>query len=126
MAKNTHAQEAATGTSDSFTEHELSDPVPPIQVTRAVLGGELLSVGNNSEASTEKQSKTNESENQPPRQPAQTTENPSNQPGKETGSNATLTGGSGHSKPARQSGRKATPAKKANVRTTDPDFDEFD
>jgi hypothetical protein len=38
MAKSTNAQEVATGTSDSYTPHELSDPAPPIKVTRAMLG----------------------------------------------------------------------------------------
>lgn len=40
MAKNTHAQEVATGTSDSYTDNELADPNPPqpIVITRPILG----------------------------------------------------------------------------------------
>jgi hypothetical protein len=38
MAKTTKAQEVSTGTADSYTEHELSDENPPVQVTRAMLG----------------------------------------------------------------------------------------
>jgi hypothetical protein len=40
MAKNTHAQEVATGTSDSYDEHELSDPELPqhVVITRPILG----------------------------------------------------------------------------------------
>ena len=40
MAKSTNAQEAATGTPDSYTERELNDPEPPVVITRAELGGE--------------------------------------------------------------------------------------
>lgn len=32
MAKNTHAQEASTGTSDSYTEDEIADAEAPLQV----------------------------------------------------------------------------------------------
>lgn len=42
MAKSTKAQEVATGTSDSYTEHEKADEHPPLKVTRAVLGGDHM------------------------------------------------------------------------------------
>lgn len=34
MAKNTLAQEVSTGTSESFTEHEMSDPEPHLALLR--------------------------------------------------------------------------------------------
>lgn len=34
MAKATHAQEVATGTAESFTEHELNDPEPHLAILR--------------------------------------------------------------------------------------------
>ena len=34
MAKATHAQEVSTGTSESFTEHELNDPEPHLALLR--------------------------------------------------------------------------------------------
>lgn len=128
MAKATRSQEVLTGTSDSYTEHELTDPNPPVVVTRAVLGGELLSVGNNSEVSTEKQSTISDEENQFLQSPAPTTDNPSSQPEEETDSNVTSTVGNGQSEPAKQSAKRTparkTTARKANTRTLSEE-DEF-
>lgn len=130
MAKVTHAQEVSTGTSDSYTEHELSDPHAPdqIRVTRAVIGGESESVGDNSKQSSASEESESDSQRQPRREPAQTTDSHSPQPETETGSDANLMGGNGLSKTAKQFAKKAPPrkaAKQARTRTTD-EFDDFE
>lgn len=133
MAKATRAQEVSTGDSTSFTKHELSDPKPPVVVTRAVLGGELLSVGSNSEASSGSNRKPSDETTQAPQAPAPTMASHSPQRETETDSDATSTVGVGLSSPAKQSSKpaKKTTAKKASprqarVRSTDSDADEFD
>lgn len=131
MAKNTKAQEAATGTSDSYTAHELTDENPPPRISRAMLGdvdrkpdemhsGERVegsdrpSVGNNSEASSENVSPVNGSETHVPQSLAQTTDSPSKQ-SEEESSTAHTTGGSSQATvaPSVRPPRKATKATKA-------------
>lgn len=99
MAKSTKAQQVSTGTPDSYTPDELADPTPPIRIQRAMLGAlpeEVPpSVGTHSSPSSESGITNADNENQSPRQPVQTTENPSGQPEKETASTADLTVGDG-------------------------------
>lgn len=125
MAKATHSQEIITGTPESFTDHELSDPNPPVTITRAVLGGELQSVGTDSSEPSNVETQSDKSENPDPQSPAQTTENPSGQSGKEeSDSTAHTTGGSGRRTTQPRSGKRAAPTRKAAVRTI-PDDDDF-
>jgi hypothetical protein len=103
MAKNTHAQEVSTGDSASFTEHELSDPIPPpvVTITRMNLGGEVSSPVNRedgTESSTSSESVSTSRQSQPhnPPQPAPTMENRSSQtPAEPVDSNAASTDGNG-------------------------------
>lgn len=80
MAKSTRAQEVSTGTSDSYTLAELSDPSPPIRIQRAMLGvvpQEVLpSVGMDSFQSSGNEATKNDNENPSHQPPAPTTENP--------------------------------------------------
>lgn len=152
MAKNTHAQEIATGTSDSYTEHEGSDPQPPATVRRAMLGelkeGDLSSsqpVGTRSLQFSESEQTSNEKQNPLHQPPAQTMENPSGPKVAEPvpDSTAPLTDGVGQKtqpqssasnarKAAPGTGKKATPAKSNKARSRsldasdDDEFDEFD
>lgn len=119
-----------TGT--SFTEEELSDPVPPVTITRAVLGGETPSPGKTSSTSGAKTNKDDESQTRNPQKPVSSTESPSSQPvrGADSAAPSAATGGQ---KTAQESGRKRTPAtskkntpddsKKARVRSADGDDD---
>lgn len=94
MAKNTHAQEAATGTSDSYTAEEATDPTLQLR-NRPVLGGVDAdddvnrgaepSVGNNSAASSESESRESESQTHNLPVVAREMENHSNQSGVESG-----------------------------------------
>lgn len=98
MAKNTHAQEAATGTPDSYTAHESSDADAPIVIRRAMLGevdrpSQGPRDGGGFSPSTEKPQTSTESSKDSPPQPAPTTENPSDQQEKEEDSIAPLTDG---------------------------------
>lgn len=99
MARSTKAQQVSTGTPDSYTPEELADPVPPIRITRAMLGvvpEEVKpSVGTDSSPSSESETTKSGNENPNPLAPAQMTENHSGQQGKETDSTAALTGGVG-------------------------------
>lgn len=100
MAKNTKAQQASTGTSDSYTEAELADPTPPIQITRAMLGAvpekEVVpSVGMDSSPSSESEITKSDNAKPPPLPPVQMTESLSGQPERETGSIVVSTGGAG-------------------------------
>jgi hypothetical protein len=82
MAKNTHAQEAATGTSDSYTEEELMDPNTPdpnrMLANRPTLGEvDKPSVGTNFSQSSESVETPRESVNPLRQSPAQMMGNPS-------------------------------------------------
>lgn len=145
MAKSTHSQEVVTGTSDSYTSHELSDPDP--MPRRAMLGdidrsedvdeeGESPSVGISSHQSSESAPSLNESQTPDHQQLAQMTESPSGQnPETELGSSAHSTDGSGQKAETRPSGRKNPPVKpatqqKKGARATvmggaEDEFDEF-
>lgn len=112
MAKGTHA---AGGT---FNDHELSDPHPPDQVRRAVLGGELLSVGTDSLESSQAEQQSSESEKASLQSPAQTTDSPSNPTGTAEDFTAPTTVTSGRKAKASRSGRAST--------RVIPDEDEFD
>lgn len=138
MAKATRAQEVSTGTSDSFTEHELSDPSPPIRIRRAMLGevDRPLAVGGDSTQSSESEPTSSGSQNRDHQQPAQTTENPSNK-SHQADSDADLMDGNTpetveeSAEVTRPAARKTAakkhnppPAKRARARTTDDyDFD---
>ena len=149
MAKATRAQ------GDSYTEHELSDPTPPLQVTitRPMLGvvppenvpakevtSSATADGGDSIPSSGSELTGDDKQSPSLQQPAPTTENPSNQTGKEI-SDADSTDGNGHETEQPQSGRKtpataakkAAPAKKATTskaRATmmgaEDDFSEFE
>lgn len=142
MAKNTIAQEVATGTSDSYTEHEGSDPTPPATIRRAMLGelkeGDLSlppsAVGTRSLQFSESAQTSSEKPSQSPPQPAQTTESHSEPKEEEPDSSAPLTDGNGQRMQIQPSGRKskAQPAKSTRARARsmdgaeeDPEFDEF-
>lgn len=144
MAKNTHAQEVATGTPDSYTSHELSDPMP----TRAMIGVLIERVGEQPSApqdgmrstqSSESAQTSNEKPSPDPLPPVQTTENPFEQKAQETvpDSSAHSTDGNGQKTATQPSGRKAAPAKKtqpakqqqqrsrATMMGAEDEFDEF-
>ncbi len=130
MAKNTHAQEAATGTSDSYTHEEWQD----VLSQRPTLGnvddreGDEESVGNSFTPSSESESTQSDSQNPDPLQPAQTTENPSNQRVEES-SIAPSTDGSTQETQQAPSGRPRKAAKATRgrpvLRTTNDDDDDF-
>lgn len=115
----------------SFTEEELADPVPPVTITRAVLGGESQSAGNNSSPSGEKPNSDSGSRTQSPQKPVSSTGNRSGQQAEGTDS-AARTAATGGQKTAQESGRKRAPAsakktddsKKARVRSADGDDDD--
>lgn len=140
MAKNTHSQEILTGTSDSYNDHELSDPAPPVQliITRPELGKVdrplQPTAGTDSSPSSESDSKPNESENQSHQSLVPTTESHSNQPEGES-STADSTDGVGQRTHQPRSAKKAVPAKKttgARARTmhgaedSDDEFSDFE
>ena len=136
MAKNTHSQEVLTGTSDSYTEAELQDPLAMLR-HRPVLegnspdagGGDGVSVGNNSEASSGSESPENDSQTHNPQADAPAAENPSN-PEHPESDTAPLTDGSGQETEPQRSvspPRKATKAVKSTrpsraKATEDDDF----
>lgn len=152
MAKSTHSSEALTGTSGSFTEHELNDP-DPVVIRRPELGRVDWSEekrlaeeeapsqpnqedGTDSSPSSQSEQSSSESSTQDPHSPAPMTESPSKAPETETDSSASSTDTDGLSKPQTPSSRrrnvpakKAAPAantKQARVRSTDDEFgDEF-
>lgn len=136
MAKSTHSQEVLTGTSDSFTEHEITDPNPPYQVQRAMLGdlivreGDEELVGMDSLESSLSKPQSSEHSKANHQEPALTTESLSGQTETaQEGSSARSTGGVGRATVRPQLGKK-TPSKtatrgKANVRHTGDDEDEF-
>lgn len=126
MAKSTHGQEVSTGTSDSFTEHELADPNPPVVVQRAMLGGEPKSVGTDSSQSSGDEPQSSNTTNPSPQEPAQTTENPSDQTAT-VDSDVHSTDGVGQATRQPRSGkRRTTPTaqqKKPHIRSVDDEFD---
>ena len=114
----------------SHTPDELADPDPQpyVRIRRAEIGfvdrAEVpSSVGMDFSQSSEKENSQSDSENQSRRQPAQTTENLSNQQATETDSDAPMTGTDGPRKQARQSARKRTALRITDV---DTEFEEFD
>lgn len=127
MAKNTHAQETATGTSDSYTEQEATDPHPPIRVTRTVLGGDPLSAGDNSLQFTKRQSTSESNTEQSHPQHAPTTDSPSSPQESGTDSDARMTDGVGQRTTRKQSARRratksADPEPESVPATDDDDF----
>jgi len=120
MAKSTHSQEVLTGTSQSFTDHELSDPDPPVVIRRAELGRVDQLAGTDSSESSESERQSSEPLKLSPQEPAQTTENLSDQTD-EMDSSAPSTGGSGRRTTPPRSGRK-----RANVRSISNEDDDFD
>ncbi len=92
MAKNTHAQEAATGTSDSYTKEEAGD-WQTIVSNRPQLGEVKPSVGNSSETSSESAEKSSDHSETDPRKPAPTAGNRSAQAETPDNSGADSTGG---------------------------------
>lgn len=129
MARSTHAQEVATGTSDSYSEHELSDPTPPdaVRITRAMIG-ELKerevkpSVGTDSSQSSGSESSLNESSTQSPPELVLTMENPSLQSPMVEDSTVSTTAGAGR-KTGRQPSARPRAARSRTV--DDVDFDDF-
>lgn len=102
----------------SYTEHELSDPNPPPQIQRAMLGDDLQSVGTDLSESSESESPLETGSNQAPQEPAHTTENPSDQTEREgTDADTTDTGGRSSSKAT----ATRTSRKKAQTRAVDDD-----
>ena len=108
MAKNTHSQEILTGTSDSYTVEEASDPNPPVVIQRAMLGDvdkeekagdeELVATvegGTDSSALSESGQKSSGLQSPSRRKPAPTTESLSEAPEKGISSTAPLTDGNG-------------------------------
>lgn len=135
MAKSTKAQQVSTGTPDSYTPEELADPTPPIRIQRAMLGAppkeDASSVGTDSSRSSENANTKSGKENPSLPPPVQTTENPSGQPEKETGSTVVSTVGDGQTQQEskqsdeekKHSPAKKAAAKKARVRSTGDDDD---
>lgn len=125
MAKSTRAR------GDTYTPEELDDPNPPVKIQRAMLGGEPESVGNPSSESSENAPQSNQTEEDNLPSPAQTTDNPSNRTEeKPEDSTVDTTGGGGHKTTRRPSAKKSSgttaPNRRANVRSTGDEFDEFD
>lgn len=90
MAKSTRAN------GPTYTEHELSDPHPPVTIRRAMLGRDNWPVqedGGDSSASSEKINPSGEPNKQPDQPPVPSAANPSNLDG--TASDAPLTDGDG-------------------------------
>lgn len=120
MAKSTHSQEILTGTSDSYTEHELTETDPVVR--REMLGGDPKSqeIGTPSLESSESEQRSSEQETHNPPSPVQTTESPSKDTATQEDSTVIMTA---------TSGQKGTPprsgSRKARARTVDSK-DEFD
>lgn len=97
MAKSTKAQEATTGTADSYNTHEMNDPEPPVVVTRAMLGevppSATATVGGVSSASSEPTTPSDDKNEHSGQGPAPSAESPSSPQGEF--STAPLTDGSG-------------------------------
>lgn len=126
MAKNTHSQEILTGTPDSYTEHEQTDP----NVTQLEVEGDtsLTEDGTDSLESSGSEQTSSGNEKTDPQPPAQTTENPSKGTGTAADSDADTTDGAGPKGTQPRSGKATTASKstgKARSRTigNDDDFD---
>lgn len=133
MAKSTHSQEALTGTPDSYTEEEATDPYAPAVIRRAMLGEvdnpslSKVEDGTDSSQFSENESKSSESETADPRKPVQTTESPSSETEAES-SDADSTDGPIQEAETPQSAKrpaKKAASKKANTRTLN-EFDDFE
>ncbi len=120
VAKNTHAQEVATGTPDSYTLEEAGD-WSTIVANRPQLGEVKPSVGSNSEASSENAEKSSEETSADPRKPAPDAVNHSRQEETPDNSGADSTGGSTR-RTGRASGRGSAATRKSNTQTDDFDF----
>ncbi len=136
MAKATHAQEVSTGTSDSYTDHELADVEAPYQVlvTRPDLStvdkpreskaeevtSSAKADGGDSTQSSKNASTESTKLSQFPQQPAPTMENLSSQTEEEI-SDADSTDGNGQEteQPRSGSARKTPPtaARKSTTKT---------
>ncbi len=120
MAKSTHAQEAATGTSDSYTAHEASDVDQPVRIQRAVLGvppaeterGDEKSVGNSGSQSAENPSKVTDNSNPLRPEDAPVVENPSKTEDSNPEGPSDVRSTGGPRKTATPSARKSTPRTK--------------
>lgn len=124
MAKSTRAQEASTGSSDSYTAAELNDPSPPFRIQRAMLGEvdrprkeepSLAGMGSSPSSESESTSSDKTKSNVP--KPARSTENPSSAQEKETDSAARSTGTGGLKRRRPQSNK---------LGFADSELDEFD
>jgi hypothetical protein len=123
MAKSTHAQEVSTGTSESYTEAELSASLRG----RPMLGGELKSVGGASTQSS-KSGTTSSDKTMPSHQaPAQTMESLSSQRESAQDSSADSMGGDGQATLSQSDKTivKPAPPKGKQARTTTMDDDDF-
>jgi len=118
MAKSTHSQEILTGTPDSYTEHETTDPDPVIR--REMLGGDPSStaVGMGSLESSENEKKPNDSETPDLQSPAQLTESPSKGTEIQEHSTVDMTVGGGQKTTPRRSNKQS-----ARSRTVKDEFD---
>lgn len=126
-AKNTHAQEVATGTSDSYAIPAV-DPDAPTRVRRAMLGGEPTSVGSNSSESTMRQGNDESSRDPSPQLPAHTTGSRLSQT--EPASDVDSTDGDGQKATLKPSGRRTRGGKSTGVNKSEEsapadDFEDF-
>jgi hypothetical protein len=118
MAKSTRAS------GDTYTEHELSDPTPPIRIQRAMLGEvDKPSLPTTEDGGGSTQSSPSDAPSKPhathsPQSHAQTTESPSPQQDEETNSDAGSTGG--HGPTTETESTKATSAKRTTRRKSTP------
>jgi hypothetical protein len=131
MAKNTHAQEAATGTPDSYTRDEaveLSIPADPEGSEMSTVEGGAPSVTEDGEDSSES---TGQSQNDDvklsnsPRAPVHTTESPSKET-KPADSGADSADGSSpktEEKSAKTPAKKTAPKKRPPAGAEDHEFD---
>jgi hypothetical protein len=136
MAKSTHSQEVLTGTSDSYTEHELTDP-NTLLANRPVLGEvDRPSVGMDSSQSSESVQTPKDSATQDLQAPAPTTESHSETPETED-SDALSTDGNipkTESESAEEEAdfdsktptKKSTPRKSSRSRTSNAGESDFD
>lgn len=138
MAKNTHSQEIRTGTSDSYTPEEWQDRKamlaerPQLGGVKEPASGENRgaepSVGNNSAASSESESRESDSQTHNLPAVAPDAENPSEESVPE-GSTAHTTDGSTqetHQQPSAKAPRKATAARKSTTARRPPASEDDD
>jgi hypothetical protein len=125
MAKSTNAQEVSTGTSDSYTDAELS---AANLRSRPMLGGELKSVGGASTQSSKSGTTSSDKAPLSHQAPAQTTESLYSQRESAQDSSADSTVGDGQAATLSQSDKtivKPAPPKGRQARTTTMDDDDF-